>query len=434
MTRQLPRATYVIMACVYALVALGLGGGGAAAIPETDLMSVRKHTPWYGDSAGGAETKACSTSTSSGGSTDQLTGVSNGEKIWNYFVGKGLGSVAIAGIMGNFVEENASFDPAGKQAGSMAAIPPKGDGVTGYGIAQWTYPTRQAGLFAKIDAAGLSKYYGAGYGNQDIDKQLFSKPEAGDDSNKLLKIELDYAWSGDSTPISSFAKELNAKESVEGDSGSALFFHNTFENSDDKAAGLKERIDSAKRMLGQYGSNSCGSLGGVSSVKDALPWAAKFIEAIHRFNAQTSPLDGVDMGDGKSYYSVADGATCTFDTTMSCEQCTALSGWFVAAMTDYTYAGGDGQEVVGNLAARGVPTGNTPKPFSVFSMTAAAVDNSAGHTGVVLGVLDGGVVITLENNWPGNRLSIRQYNITEKFPGTTFAYVGTKMKDGALSN
>lgn len=423
MILRLQKITSLTVALLFMLV---IFSGSASAISGTALRSIIGYTPFYGeekDGVGAAET--C-------GLTGTSAGMSNKEQVWTYLARKGLKSIAIAGMMGNFKEENASFDPATKQNYTTVAIPSSGDGITGYGIAQWTYKERQAKLFKKIDEAGLSKYYGEKYGNPDLNKELISK----EDNDKLLLVELDFMWNDDTTPVKSLAEELNKKTSVAGDNGSTVFFHNTYENSDDNAAGIQERVDSAKEILAELGSNSCGTLGGVSSVEDAIPWADKFVEAIStRFGAQTSPLrGGVAMGDGKSYYSVADGTTCTFDTSMGCEQCTALSGWFVATMTEYTYAGGDGDAVVGNLDARGVPTGKDPKPFSVFSMTAGNVGNQYGHTGVVLGVLENGDVITLENNWPSGKVSIRQYNITKDYPNVTFAYVGNKMKNTTLNN
>lgn len=425
MTHRPLRTAGTLIACLCLLLAIP---GVTSAIGQTSLESILKNTPRYGeDIAGNTDAaNACGT-----GGAATLSGSSNAEKVWSYFAGKDLTPIAIAGIMGNLKQENGAFDPAVKQNYSVAAIPLSGDGVTGFGIAQWTSQGRQAGLFAKIDAAGLSKYLGAGYGNPDLNKKKI-KPE---DSDKLLQIELDYMWNDDSTPVKGLVKALNDKTTVAGPDGSAIFFHDAFERSADNAAQLQERVDSAADFLSELGGNACGSLGGVLSVKDAQPWADKFIAAIEtKFKAQTSKLNNEEMSDGVSLYKITDGTMCTFDTSMGCEQCTALSGWFVAEMTDFTYGGGDGGEVVGNLKAKGVPTGSDPKPFSVFSIPASVLGNGAGHTGVVLGVLDGGEVITLENNWPGGQLSIRHYKIKERYPGTTFAYVGTKMKDSSLNN
>lgn len=77
-----------------------------------------------------------------------LTGADNGQKIWNYLIQKGLTTAAVAGIMGNLQAES-GFNPKRVQNTST----PDGDqdnitvdGVTGYGIAQWTSAGRQQGL------------------------------------------------------------------------------------------------------------------------------------------------------------------------------------------------------------------------------------------------------------------------------------------------
>jgi hypothetical protein len=367
--------------------------------------------------------------------TTALSGSGNEEKVWNYLSGKGLKPVAVAGIMGNFYQENSFFDPARKQSDTTKAIPPKGDNSTGYGLAQWTSQGRQALLFAEIDKASLSKYYGAGWGSAEVDKDIPSE-----DTDKLLSIELDFAWSGDTTKIQDIAGQLNAATTVRGNDGSAVLFHKLYERSGDDASQIKERVDSAADMLQRYagtgdgssGSCSTGELGGVSKIEDAIPWAEKFVAE----TKQQYHIGGNDLGqktaDGgiiQIYHIRDDGSTC-WGGAADCHQCTALSAWFVTTKTGYPYGGGNGEDVVGNMKAKGVPTGNQPKPFSVFSYNTG----SFGHTGVVLGVLSNGDVITMENNWPqdddhnGGTLIVRQYNIKKAEPSVTFAYVGDKLK------
>ncbi len=93
----------------------------------------------------------------SGGGT--VAGNCNEDKVWNFFIGKGLSQVATAGIMGNFQAES-HFEPRLVQYGgrnykgqvsvqgqpSSLADYLNADGTTGYGIAQWTAIGRQTGL------------------------------------------------------------------------------------------------------------------------------------------------------------------------------------------------------------------------------------------------------------------------------------------------
>lgn len=119
-------------------------------------------------------------------------------------------------------------------------------------------------------------------------------------------------------------------------------------------------------------------------------------------------------------------------------QCTALSGWYIDTYTKLNSGGGDGGEVAAKLVAANPGAGlklvDTPKPYSIFSFPIS----TAGHTGVVLGVLPGGDVITLEVNWPVNysqdpnddgQVAIRKYNIKAE-SGVKFVYVGNTSAGG----
>jgi surface antigen len=379
------------------------------------------------DAATGTAQQCGSDTGASGGATN------NAEYIWNFFGGNGLTPVAIAGIMGNFNQEDgnyfvkadSAFDPARKQSNTTRAIPDNGDGKTGYGIAQWTYQDRQAGLFAKMREAGLQQYYGAGWGHPEKDMD----PTNAEGMRKLLAVELSYAWEGDTTKIKDIADQLNATTTVTGDNGSTVLFHQLFERSRDKASGIQERVNDAVRFLQQFGdtgTNSCaGELGGVSGIADAIAWADRFYsETQQTYHPGGNKLDGPRSTAITELYHIVDNGKTCWGGAADCSQCTALSGWFVTQMTDYPYGGGNGEAVVGNMKAKGVPTGDEPRPFSIFSYDTGTF----GHTGLVLGTLGNGEVITLENNWPTGILSVRQYNIKAEYPHATFAYVGDKLK------
>lgn len=405
----------------------------------------------------GGDSTASGGCCSAGGTA--LTGGTNDQKVWNFFIGQGLTPVAAAGVMGNLNLESggSNFDPAVKQGFTTNALPPSGDGATGYGIAQWTDRGRQAGLFKLIDAAKLSKYYGSGYGNPDTDKNI---PVS--DIDALLGIELNYAWSTDSTPISGLKDALNAGSDT---TATTTFFQNTYERPASATASLGQRISYANSFLQQFGGGggggnggssgtSCGSsiLGGVSSTKDGLAWAEKFV-------SDTSSKYSTDFSSLKNQLVPAGGLTTevmyvahhdhnapTCWGAADCGQCTAVSGWFINNMTtapgassDSPTAWGNGIEVVNNLKAKGVKTGTEPQPFSIFSTN--AYSSNYGHTGLVLGVLSDGSVITLENNMSdasgsgtGN-LTIRKYGDIKKYFQSQggsyleFAYTASTMKN-----
>lgn len=100
-----------------------------------------------------------------------LTGKNNEEKIWNFLKAKGLTDCGVAGLMGNLYAESGLI-PTNLQntfekklchtdASYTAAVDSGvysdfvGDGA-GYGLAQWTYPSRKAALLAYAKATGRS--------------------------------------------------------------------------------------------------------------------------------------------------------------------------------------------------------------------------------------------------------------------------------------
>lgn len=101
-----------------------------------------------------------------------------------------------------------------------------------------------------------------------------------------------------------------------------------------------------------------------------------------------------------------------------CGQCTALSGWFINMMTEYSAQGGNGQDVVGYVTSAypDIEKSSDPSPLSVFSEGIGG--SEAGHTGLVMEVKGDGTVITLENNIGVHRLMVRErtsWNGTAQF-------------------
>lgn len=100
-----------------------------------------------------------------------LTGTTNAEKIWNYLKTQGLNEYGVAGLMGNLKAEsgllpnNLQNSYESKLGYTDTTYTAAVDGGTytdfssdsaGYGLAQWTYCTRKAGLLAYAKAAGKS--------------------------------------------------------------------------------------------------------------------------------------------------------------------------------------------------------------------------------------------------------------------------------------
>ena len=74
--------------------------------------------------------------------------------------------------------------------------------------------------------------------------------------------------------------------------------------------------------------------------------------------------------------------------------CVSFTRFFLMKFTNTTISGsmGNGDDVVKNLAARGMPTGTEPKVYAVFS-TPATSDNPYGHTGIVLGIQGDTIIV-----------------------------------------
>lgn len=101
---------------------------------------------------GKAETAVAATSTTTAKGTT-LADI-NAEKIWAYFIGKGLTPIQTAGILGNIQSESAStFDPRIVQGGRLSdTLVPN----IGYGLSQWTSSGRQQNLIKFAAQQGKS--------------------------------------------------------------------------------------------------------------------------------------------------------------------------------------------------------------------------------------------------------------------------------------
>ena len=135
-------------------------------------------------------------------------------------------------------------------------------------------------------------------------------------------------------------------------------------------------------------------------------------EAVSVNPDHASVLSGLFTGAGSNYNG------CW--SAQYCGQCTALSGWFVDMMTEYSAQGGNGNGVVGNLADvyPDIEVSETPTPLSVFS---EGLNETYGHTGLVMEVKDDGTVITLENNIQTNHLMVRTRSADSWRSGYQFA-------------
>lgn len=93
-------------------------------------------------------TKFCS---GQAGGPTELKGSTIEEKIFNFFIAKGLKPFQAAGIMGNMKAES-GLNPRIVEGGGEADYPTNG---TGFGLVQWTFTERQQPLVEQAEAAGV---------------------------------------------------------------------------------------------------------------------------------------------------------------------------------------------------------------------------------------------------------------------------------------
>lgn len=100
-----------------------------------------------------------------------LRGLTNDEKIWNYFLDKGMSKYGIAGLIGNLDCESA-LNPKNLEDAYQQKLGYTDDSYTaavdngtysrfvndcaGFGLAQWTHSSRKAGLFQLAKSSGCS--------------------------------------------------------------------------------------------------------------------------------------------------------------------------------------------------------------------------------------------------------------------------------------
>ncbi len=197
----------------------------------------------------------CTAAGGTGAPTTAVDGADNAEKIYNFFVAKGLSGAQAAGILGNLQQES-GFNPAIIQGGAIADANYKPVNGVGFGLAQWTFTVRQQPL---VDLAKKTN-------RKVID----------------ITVQLDYLWqelNGTHKHALETLKQATTPEDA------AYIFHRDFEASADSEATVKakrggparqwyEKFDGAKDTGGNpsetggnasSGSVSCEGSGGTGN-------------------------------------------------------------------------------------------------------------------------------------------------------------------------
>ena len=190
-----------------------------------------------------------------------------GEHIWNYLSSKGLGSLAIAGIMGNMQQES-GFNPKVMEGGGESdEVNLDSDG--GYGLCQWSFSRKQ-------DLANFAKSQGKSSGD--------------------LETQLDFMLS-ELSRGDTISKMDNA-----GSAGQAAYiFHSDFERSADGPEVIQNRMNNAEQAFQTQGKGiATGStFKGSGSSSNSGPQG--IFGALSELTNKISSLTNI-FGQGKSKY------------------------------------------------------------------------------------------------------------------------------------
>lgn len=223
----------------------------SSGVDVVEIHAVPKSTKVTDLSGGAAQPSASqqvsgSSCCTAGDSTDSsLSGSNNNAKALNFFISKGFSQHQSAGIVGNFIQESGGYndgiiDPQIVEGGgrSKTVPPPTGpQGQPGYGIAQWTFPTRKENLKKFAD---------------EKNKPVYS-----------LELQLEFVMHEMTEQLEKDLKKINGsnRDAIE---EAALLFHKVYEGSADNAAQIQERVDSGVKALEDNGGSVSSGGGGGS--------------------------------------------------------------------------------------------------------------------------------------------------------------------------
>lgn len=179
-----------------------------------------------------------------------LEGRNNGEKIWSYFIARGLTPEQTAGIMGNLFQESGYIPTIQERLGSYstreAAFAAE---AGGWGIAQWSFGRRDALRDAVVENLG-SEYYTM----NDLEEEM---------NDELLLFQLEFTYQEMQVRrVDAAVSDRNLRGMTEWDAIQTLssvqdalvFFHDSFERSaDTRREVLDNRGGFAEQALNDFG-------------------------------------------------------------------------------------------------------------------------------------------------------------------------------------
>jgi len=337
------------------------------------------------------------------GSVTKLTGKDNREKIYNFWIAQKMTPEQSAGITGSMQSEG-GFSPFRQE---ISQTWPAG----GYGIAQFTGGQRAAVTsYLKKDTNVkpiFDKYYDNSYGGAVSEASKFMPAGVTVEVNDAFLLgELNYL----ATYISGFApstislrvdriksdygqsvpkgqKLMEYLKSLKTQSDAAIAWTYLYEYPADIKATAAERANNAETIFKKYNANpseagNCSTVGaGGLNYEQGVAFMTNY------FNGKDAYFKGLKSGFGN------------FWSTTYTDQCTTFVAYFVSRFVMAAPSIPNGGDVVDRLTGtysksfKKVDKKNI-QPYTVFSGT----NGGAGHTGVILGILDDGSIVVGEGN------------------------------------
>lgn len=281
--------------CLFVLAVFvpGLITSSVLALPSDDIDAI------YRDSVHYAVPPPASSRCGSDSGTEPLVGSENAEKSYNFLVGQGLTPEQAAGIAGNLAIESA-FIPNRQEVGQTW-------GNGGWGIAQWTGGRREA-LRSAVEKAGLPY-------NDSTEVQL-----SAEENDALLSFQLEYMVNESQERTmrdDPNTKEWDGLKAVSGVEEAVEYWQYNYERPGVLAT--TERIEAAKDILSQYGSNTatsngstCDSGGGSGVIVGgfSLPVDQKWFDQHKNWFTKPHhdyPAADIPVPDGTKIYSMTAG-------------------------------------------------------------------------------------------------------------------------------
>jgi len=344
-----------------------------------------------------------------------LTGATNREKIYNFWIAQGLTPAQSAGITGSLQFES-GFSPFRQE---MSQSWPGG----GWGIAQFTGGQRTAATSFVKTAVGdelFNQYYKNDFGGGVNEASGFIPANVPVEANdKFLLGELNYLvqYTGSFSPstISVRVNRLTEDYNISIPSGTKLLdFLKTVQTAGDVAKAwtyLYEYPADIKNTAGERGVAAEALLTQLSSAATDGSESCSVIGA-----------GGLTFEQAKLFMKYYYDNRMQYFTTFwkgynQSNQCTALVYYFNTRFITEGTGHGNGYKVVENLvnehpaAYKSVDKDNI-QPFSIFSSTNEG-GAGPGHTGVILGIGDDGSIIIGEANAGSGLVAGRQAGLLE---------------------